>query len=177
MGADASKYSQSEIEDLQNLTKFSQGELKRLFRRFQKLDKDGSGTITVDEFNDIPDLQMNPLLTRVISIFDTNKDSQVEFSEFIQALSIFTNQSSEEEKLKFAFKVYDMDDDGFISNGELFQVLKMMVGSNLSDVQLQQIVDKSILEGDSDHDGKISFEEFCQMVSKTDISQKMTIQL
>lgn len=35
-----------------------------------------------------------------------------------------------------------MDKDGFISNGELFQVLKMMVGSNLKDSQLQQIVDK-----------------------------------
>ncbi len=36
-----------------------------------------------------------------------------------------------------------MDRDGFISNGELFLVLKMMVGSNLKDQQLQQIVDKS----------------------------------
>jgi hypothetical protein len=30
-----------------------------------------------------------------------------------------------------AFKVYDVDRDGFISNGELFLVLKMMVGNNL----------------------------------------------
>ena len=33
--------------------------------------------------------------------------------------------------LLVAFKVYDMDRDGFISNGELFLVLKMMVGNNL----------------------------------------------
>ena len=39
-----------------------------------------------------------------------------------------------------AFKVYDMDRDGFISNGELFIVLKMMVGNNLKDQQLQQVV-------------------------------------
>jgi hypothetical protein len=32
---------------------------------------------------------------------------------------------------KVAFKVYDVDRDGFISNGELFLVLKMMVGNNL----------------------------------------------
>ena len=38
-----------------------------------------------------------------------------------------------------------MDNDGFVSNGELFQVLKMMVGNNLKDTQLQQIVDKTIL--------------------------------
>lgn len=30
-----------------------------------------------------------------------------------------------------AFKVYDMDRDEYISNGELFLVLKMMVGNNL----------------------------------------------
>ena len=38
-----------------------------------------------------------------------------------------------------------MDNDGFISNGELFQVLKMMVGTNLRETQLQQIVDKTII--------------------------------
>lgn len=41
------------------------------------------------------------------------------------------------------------------------QVLKMMVGNNLKDTQLQQIVDKTILFADKDEDGKISFEEFC----------------
>lgn len=56
-----------------------------------------------------------------------------------------------------------MDNDGFISNGELFQVLKMMVGNNLKDTQLQQIVDKTILFADKDEDGKISFEEFCSV--------------
>lgn len=35
-----------------------------------------------------------------------------------------------------------------------------MVGTNLNDVQLQQIVDKTILEADKDKDGKISFQEF-----------------
>ena len=62
-----------------------------------------------------------------------------------------------------AFQVYDMDGDDYISNGELFQVLKMMVGDNLDDTQLQQIVDKTILEADKDKDGKISFEEFVQV--------------
>lgn len=54
-----------------------------------------------------------------------------------------------------------MDKDGYISNGELFQVLKMMVGNNLKDTQLQQIVDKTIINADRDGDGRISFEEFC----------------
>lgn len=59
-----------------------------------------------------------------------------------------------------------MDNDGYISNGELFQVLKMMVGNNLKDTQLQQIVDKTILFADKDEDGRISFEEFCSVSNR-----------
>ena len=83
----------------------------------------------------------------------------VDFQEFVGGLSAFSSRGGREEKLKckstlpppliiidnshtltmgpctvyhvVAFKVYDMDRDGYISNGELFLVLKMMVGNNL----------------------------------------------
>ena len=68
-----------------------------------------------------------------------------------------------------------MDRDGYISNGELFLVLKMMVGNNLKEQQLQQIVDKTIMEADQDGDGKIDFDEFKAMVANTDIAKQMTL--
>ena len=77
--------------------------------------------------------------------------------------------------MRFAFQIYDINGDGFISNGELFQVLKMMVGNNLNDVQLQQLVDRTIIKADKDHDGKISFEEFQEMVQDLDVIEKLTI--
>jgi serine/threonine-protein phosphatase 2B regulatory subunit len=73
------------------------------------------------------------------------------------------------------FNVYDIDRDGYISNGELYLVLKMMVGSNLKEAQLQQIVDKTIMEADADGDGKISFEEFMHVVENTDIAKQMIL--
>ena len=69
-----------------------------------------------------------------------------------------------------------MDRDGYISNGELFLVLKMMVGNNLKDNQLQQIVDKTIMEADKDMDGKLSFDEFIIMVENTDVAKQMTLE-
>ena len=60
--------------------------------------------------------------------------------------------------------MYDIDHDGFIGNGELFQVLKMMAGDNLTDVQLQQIVDKTIVDADKDKDGKLSYDEFAMVI-------------
>jgi len=105
---------------------------------------------------------------RMIAIFDEDGGGDVDFQEFVSGLSAFSSKGNKEQKLRFAFKVYDIDRDGYISNGELFIVLKMMVGNNLKDQQLQQIVDKTIMEADLDGDGKISFEEFATMVGSTD---------
>lgn len=82
-------------------------------------------------------------------------------TEFIEGVSQFSVKGDKNMKLRFAFRIYDMDNDGFISNGELYQVLKSMVGNNLKENQLQQIVDKTVIYADKDGDGKISFEEFC----------------
>jgi serine/threonine-protein phosphatase 2B regulatory subunit len=111
----------------------------------------------------------------MIAIFDEDGGGDVDFQEFVSGLSAFSSKGNKEQKLRFAFKVYDIDRDGYISNGELFIVLKMMVGSNLKDQQLQQIVDKTIMEADLDRDGKISFEEFAKMVDNMDVSMSMTL--
>lgn len=113
----------------------------------------------------------------MIAIFDEDGGGDVDFQEFVTGLSAFSSKGNKEEKLRFAFKVYDIDRDGYISNGELFIVLKMMVGNNLKDVQLQQIVDKTIMEADKDQDGRISFEEFTEMVESTDVNLSMTLSM
>lgn len=165
------------------------------------MDLDNSGALSIDEFMSLPELQQNPLVQRVIDIFDADGNGEVDFKEFIHGVSQFSVKGDKLSKLKFAFRIYDMDNDGFISNGELFQVsinspyrlppyhrpltsdesltpaqvLKMMVGNNLKDAQLQQIVDKTIVFADKDEDGKISFDEFCSVVGNTDIHKKMVV--
>ena len=126
--------------------------------------QDNSGTIERDEFLSLPQVSSNPLATRylfstptsliahktpkanqspfscsMIAIFDEDGGGDVDFQEFVSGLSAFSSKGNNEEKLRFAFKVYDIDRDGYISNGELFIVLKMMVGTNLKDMQLQQV--------------------------------------
>ncbi|KAF5540967.1 calcineurin subunit b [Fusarium phyllophilum] len=171
------------LDNLVQGSNFDRDEVDRLRKRFMKLDKvgklsdflDNSGTIERDEFLSLPQISSNPLATRMIAIFDEDGGGDVDFQEFVTGLSAFSSKGNKEQKLQFAFKVYDIDRDGYISNGELFIVLKMMVGSNLKDQQLQQIVDKTIMEADLDKDGKISFEEFTKMVESTDISMSMTV--
>uniref|UniRef100_A0A2K5D3I5 EF-hand domain-containing protein n=1 Tax=Aotus nancymaae TaxID=37293 RepID=A0A2K5D3I5_AOTNA len=148
---------------LEMCSHFDAVEIKSLGKRFKKLDLGGRA---VEEFLSLPELQQNPLVQRVINIFDTDGNG-----EGVSQFSV----KGDEQKLRFAFRIYDMDKDGYISNGELFQLLKMMVENNLKDTQLQQIVDKTIINADKDGDGRISFEEFCAVVGGLDIPKKMVV--
>jgi len=159
--------------------KFSNLELQRLFKNFKRLDKNNDGFLSKDEFTQIEALQQNPLVPRVLEIFDNDKNDKIDFSEFVAALGIFCSTDEPEQKAKtsFAFKIYDVNNDGFISNGDLFRILKIMVGDNLNDAQLQQLVDRTILQADEDKDGKLSEEEFTKFVQGCEIETKLVIDL
>ena len=158
-------------------TKLTAPEIKRLHKRFQKIDVDGSHTLSAEEIQAIPGLESNPLVQRVIDIFDTDNNKEIDFKEFLEGISLFIAREGIERKLKFIFKMYDIDNDGFIKNAELFMVLKLMVGNNLGDTQLQQIVDKTIQQFDLDGDGKISYDEFCAAVGNLDTYKKMNVKV
>ena len=49
-----------------NCAAFDSDEIKRLGKRFKKLDLDGSGSLSIEEFMSLPELQQNPLVRRVI---------------------------------------------------------------------------------------------------------------
>lgn len=157
---------------------FTKQELRVLYDNFIELDRDGSGLIEAEEFLDVPELRNNPIVKRVISIFDINQDGKISFYEFIIGLGALTDISPNRmEKLNFAFKIYDFDEDGYISNGDLFKALKLFTGNKMNDLQIQQIVDRSIINADKDLDGKISFEEFVDCVQDMRVYELFSMNL
>jgi serine/threonine-protein phosphatase 2B regulatory subunit len=101
----------------------------------------------------------------------------VSFIEFLLGLARLSAGVDPEEKLRFAFEVYDVNRDGFISNGDLFAVMKMMVGDNLTDEQLQQLVDRQIRNADKDYDGLLSFQEFKDAVKDIGVAEQLTLDI
>merc|ERR1712004_95343 len=105
-----------------NCTEFDAEEIKRLGKRFKKLDLDKSGSLSIEEFMSLPELQQNPLVRRVIDIFDDDGNGEVDFKEFIMGLSHFSAKG-------------DKDNDGKISFDEFCRV----VGS--TDIHTKMVVE------------------------------------
>ena len=68
-----------------------------------------------------------------------------------------------------------MNHDGFLDQKELFQVIKMMVGKELEEDELNQLVEKTIKECSSRGDDKISYEDFHDAVAHEDIRTQMSL--
>uniref|UniRef100_A0A0N5ADS9 Ca2+/calmodulin-dependent protein phosphatase calcineurin subunit b n=1 Tax=Syphacia muris TaxID=451379 RepID=A0A0N5ADS9_9BILA len=152
----------------------------------------GRGYLDRDDFLRIPELAINPLGDRIVDAFfsetynqehcfSDDLDQKINFREFVRVLAHFIpinndgKLNSREEKLKFAFTMYDLNKNGFITREEFKEILNMMVGANITTEQLECIADRTIKEADKDLDGKISFNEFCTAMNNTDIDQKMSI--
>jgi len=164
-------------DDIHGIAAFGERDIKRLYNRFRTLDTDGSGQLDPAEIFQVAELNENPLVQRVIQVFDVDNSGSVSFIEFLVGLAKLASGTSEEHKLNFAFNIYDVNKDGFISNGDLFQVMKMMVGENLSQEQLQQLVDRQMVQADKDYDGKLSYEEFKNAVKNIGIAEQLSLKI
>jgi len=191
---------QENIEQISEETGFTSNQIERLWSRFTSLDKQQKGHLTREDFLRIPELAINPLGDRIVHAFfrdSSNKDEEeggkfggasekeiVNFPDFVRVLAHFrpikknaekNKMNSRVEKLRFAFRMYDLDGDDKISKEELLAVLTMMVGANISEDQLVSIAERTIMEADDDKDNLISFDEFCKVLERTDVEQKMSI--
>uniref|UniRef100_A0A5S6Q2B6 EF-hand domain-containing protein n=1 Tax=Trichuris muris TaxID=70415 RepID=A0A5S6Q2B6_TRIMR len=186
MGSNTSLLLQDEeISEIQKETGFSRKQIVRLYSRFTSLDKSSSGALGVEDFLRIPELAINPLRDMIVNafFFESEDGERVNFRHFVQVLARFRPIKKNKphplnrrrDKLRFAFGMYDLNRDGFITKSELLSILNMMVGSHINADQLDRIATRTIAEADMNNDGKISFDEFCSAMEKTNIEQKMSI--
>ncbi len=75
-------------------------EIGRLYKRFMSLDKESTGFISSDELLSIPELTMNPLAPRILSLLDKDKRDQINFKQLLLILAAFSTKASTEDKMK-----------------------------------------------------------------------------
>eukprot|EP00942_MAST-04A_sp_MAST-4A-sp1_P011550 g11550.t1 len=137
--------------------------IKKAFKRFQAIDKDHSGMIDYTEFCEIMQVDPSPQCEKLFQMFDEEKAGQIDVREFMIGLSNFTG-AGKEEKLKFAFMVFDEDGNGVITKQELIKILKANHMAS-SDKEVMRKAETIMAQADKDGDGVVSFDAFV-MVSK-----------
>lgn len=138
------------------------GELREVFKLF---DKDGNGSISVDELEAImKQLGQSPSadeLQIMLNSVDANANGVIDFDEFCCLMRdyLYGEQPSHEQEMMETFKVFDRDGNGFITTEEL-KMAMINLGERLTDEELRLMIEAA----DTDRNGMIDYQEFLAMM-------------
>ncbi|XP_037090444.1 Kv channel-interacting protein 1-like [Pollicipes pollicipes] len=171
------RYHPRDVISLSADTHFSPHEVKRIYRGFKV--ECPMGVVDEDDFKDIysrffPQQSNTSLYAHyVFNTFDVSSpDRVINFEEFLKWLSRLC-RGTVEEKLRWMFRLYDINNDGRITRGEMTSVF-ISIYALLGGVTLGMLQDDSVVSTKVDHvfqrmdtnrDGVVTLDEFLDFCS------------
>jgi calcium-dependent protein kinase len=155
-------------------SRLSSEESKKMQNIFFNIDEDKKGFITFEDFRkyiineyDIDDLIENEEeLRKGFQSVDIDHNNKIDYTEFLAA-NLDEKIFLKEDKLKEAFRTFDINDTGAIKKEDIIRVLKL---ENIPDKN--EIANSIIKENDFDKDGKINFKDFLSAMHNNSKEQK-----
>ncbi|KAM9560934.1 A-type potassium channel modulatory protein KCNIP2-like isoform 1-T1 [Salvelinus alpinus] len=173
------------LDKLQEQTKFTKKELKVLYRGFKN--ECPSGLVNEETFKTIyskffPQGDSGAYAHFLFEAFDTNKNGSVSFEDFVFGLSIIL-RGTINDRLNWAFNLYDLNKDGYITKEEMMDIMKSiydMMGKYtypcMQDEAPREHVESFFQKMDRNNDGVVTIDEFIESCQKDEnIMQSMQL--
>ncbi|XP_063381868.1 Kv channel-interacting protein 1-like [Cydia fagiglandana] len=186
LGEQLPRYRPDSIAALRRVTRFTEPELKRLYRGFKA--ECPTGVVKEDTFKLIYS-QFFPQGANtaqyahyVFNTLDQDRSGLLSFEEFVTGLSVLS-RGSLEEKLRWTFSLYDINGDGCITKEEMtdivtaiYDLMGRVVEPSVEDDIVQQKVERLFQKMDLNRDGVVTLDEFLDCcVRDEDISRSMGV--
>ncbi|XP_072317539.1 lysophosphatidylcholine acyltransferase 1 [Eucyclogobius newberryi] len=138
-------------------SKNAEKDLQEFGNRARKLE---GQKLSLEDFAQFLDLPVSDMLRDMFALFDEHEDNRIDVREYVIALSVACRPAKTMDTLKLAFKMFESDNDGAITERELSVILKTALGvSNLSVSRLFSSID-------SKDTGKVTYDLFKRFVEE-----------
>nr|XP_057909272.1 lysophosphatidylcholine acyltransferase 1 [Doryrhamphus excisus] len=116
--------------------------------------------LCLDDFAEFLDVPVSDMLQDTFALFDQHEENRMDVREYVIALSVVCRPANTLETMKLAFKMFEAEEDGAITETELAVILQTALGvSDLGVTQLFAAID-------SEDTGKVTYENFRRFVEE-----------
>ncbi|XP_020299101.1 Kv channel-interacting protein 1 [Pseudomyrmex gracilis] len=177
------RYRPDSLASLCRATKFTEDELKRIYRGFKA--ECPSGVVKEETFKCIysqffpQGANISQYAHYVFNTLDQDHSGLLNFEDFVMGLSKLS-RGSIDEKLHWTFSLYDINGDGCITREEMTDIVTAVYelmgkfADNLDHEGVRQKVDRMFQKMDGNKDGVVTLSEFLEACrADPDISTSM----
>ncbi|XP_017792809.1 PREDICTED: uncharacterized protein LOC108574693 [Habropoda laboriosa] len=178
------RYRPDSLASLCRATRFSEAELKRIYRGFKA--ECPTGVVREETFKCIysqffpQGANTSQYAHYVFNTLDQDHSGLLSFEDFVTGLSILS-RGSIDEKLRWTFSLYDINGDGCITREEMtdivtavYELMGKFADPNLDHEGVREKVDRMFQKMDGNKDGVVTLSEFLEACSADpDISTSM----
>ena len=108
---------------------FTSAETEFLMRRFRELAPEKGGTLSYALFcRSLRLSEAHPLSQKLFLLFDSDHDDQIDFAEFLAAISVVTKDVNDLESLRVLFELSDLEDRGYVTRAGFLRLLRFAAG-------------------------------------------------
>jgi len=141
-------------------------EKAELLKTFQALDENGDGQLSTEELvkgyrKIMGDVEAEAEVDAIMKVVDANGSGAIDYTEFVMA-TINRQKLLSKDRLESAFKMFDKDGSGYLEIDEIKAIFNPGGQRNID----EKVWEDLIREVDPNGDGKISLNEFKDMMMK-----------
>lgn len=131
MGGKSSKtnLSPQSIQELKKDVDLSADEIRAWYKEYLTSLRGGQQELTMEEFKKVYNTlfigDASMFAEHVFRTFDKDGNGTVNFKEFLIGLCVSGSESSTEIKLEWAFNMYDINGDGYITRMEMKEIVEV----------------------------------------------------
>eukprot|EP00762_Andalucia_godoyi_P003472 ANDGO_04314.mRNA.1 Calcineurin subunit B len=176
MGGSLSHFSPDELSKLESNTFLTREEIEKVWKMYSGLGGTMHIPVSGDKLPQIPAFRFNPFTPRLVPVFGDAQSNTMNWDQFLDLFSVLSMRADPRVKLQAAFHIFDMDNDSYISETDLVDVIRLLSGNELSDEEVLYCTKKAMDEADIDSSGSLSFLEFSRVASRIpDFNEKFVV--
>ncbi|XP_035489000.1 calcium and integrin-binding family member 3 [Scophthalmus maximus] len=173
MGNKQTIFTAQQLDAYQDCTYFTRKEILRLFDRYRDLapqlvpldyTSHPDVKLPYELIGSMPELKDNPFRQRIAEVFSEDGEGNMTLDDFLDMFSVLSEMAPRDLKAFYAFKIYDFNDDDFLCKSDLEKTLNKLTRNELTEDEVRMVCEKVIDEADLDNDGRLSLEDFQQMI-------------